>query len=594
MSDTWSNIQAHKKQLDSLRERLQRRRKDPTQLAAEVGGGSEGSTARSDSPGPSVQSPQQEETERPPDPELEKRVLGYLSDLSLSLPTNSLTITNDLNTSETPVTHGCIQSLLLKFSAQELMEVRQPTMVSSSSSSSSSSTLVISVDHTKLWAMIGGGAIAQRAGVKRKAEDQTHHKRVPGASPSLQSPPSPPPTSSISLAPASSSQMAGSSDWKVGGGGGGADKKGRTNKGQSSHLDMEIESLLNQQSTKEQQSKKVSREILELLNTSTAKEQSIVEKFRSRGRAQVQEFCDHGTKEECVRSGETPQPCTKLHFRRIINKHTDESLGDCSFLNTCFHMDTCKYVHYEIDAPPEMEGGLLGPQGGGAELGLHQGDTDSNVGKLFPSQWICCDIRYLDVSILGKFAVVMADPPWDIHMELPYGTLTDDEMRKLHIPLLQDDGFLFLWMTGRAMELGRECLSLWGYERVDEIIWVKTNQLQRIIRTGRTGHWLNHGKEHCLVGVKGNPQGFNRGLDCDVIVAEVRSTSHKPDEIYGMIERLSPGTRKIELFGRPHNVQPNWVTLGNQLDGIHLLDPDVVARFKKRYPDGVISKPKNM
>lgn len=25
-----------------------------------------------------------------------------------------------------------------------------------------------------------------------------------------------------------------------------------------------------------------------------------------------------------------------------------------------------------------------------------------------------------------------------------------------------------------------------------------------------------------------------------------------------MIERLSPGTRKIELFGRPHNVQPNW------------------------------------
>lgn len=27
MSDTWSSIQAHKKQLDSLRERLQRRRK---------------------------------------------------------------------------------------------------------------------------------------------------------------------------------------------------------------------------------------------------------------------------------------------------------------------------------------------------------------------------------------------------------------------------------------------------------------------------------------------------------------------------------------------------------------------------------------
>lgn len=28
------------------------------------------------------------------------------------------------------------------------------------------------------------------------------------------------------------------------------------------------------------------------------------------------------------------------------------------------------------------------------------------------------------------------------------------------------------------MELGRECLKLWGYNRVDELIWVKTNQLQ--------------------------------------------------------------------------------------------------------------------
>lgn len=74
------------------------------------------------------------------------------------------------------------------------------------------------------------------------------------------------------------------------------------------------------------------------------------------------------------------------------------------------------------------------------------------------------------------------------------GTMEDDEMRKLNIPSLQENGYIFLWVTGRAMELGRECLKIWGYERCDEIIWVKTNQLQRIIRTGRTGHWLNHGK----------------------------------------------------------------------------------------------------
>lgn len=61
---------------------------------------------------------------------------------------------------------------------------------------------------------------------------------------------------------------------------------------------------------------------------------------------------------------------------------------------------------------------------------------------------------------------------------------------------------------------------------------MKTNQLQRIIRTGRTGHWLNHSKEHCLVGIKGNPE-INKNIDTDVIVAEVRETSRKPDEVCG-------------------------------------------------------------
>jgi mRNA (2'-O-methyladenosine-N6-)-methyltransferase len=88
---------------------------------------------------------------------------------------------------------------------------------------------------------------------------------------------------------------------------------------------------------------------------------------------------------------------------------------------------------------------------------------------------------------------------------------------------------------------------------------------------------LNHAKEHCLVGVKGNPQ-CNRGIDCDVIVSLVRETSRKPDEIYNLIERLSPGTRKLELFGRPHNVWAGWLTLGNQLG-----DSRVVRRLFRHF-----------
>lgn len=427
-----------------------------------------------------------------------------------------------------------------------------------------------------------------------------------------------------------------------------------TGRKESTSLDAseDIMMLLSLPSTREKQSKQVGEEILELLTKPTAKERSVAEKFKSHGGAQVMEFCSHGTKVECLKAqqvanemaakkkqerrveqelrgaasaaeaksatksskldtedveiivetitnceGESQEStdessndvdkCTKLHFKKIIQSHTDESLGDCSFLNTCFHMATCKYVHYEVDTLPHINTNK--PTDVKTKLSLKRSVDPSCT--LYPPQWIQCDLRFLDMTVLGKFAVVMADPPWDIHMELPYGTMSDDEMRALGIPALQEEGLIFLWVTGRAMELGRDCLKLWGYERVDELIWVKTNQLQRIIRTGRTGHWLNHGKEHCLVGMKGNPTNLNRGLDCDVIVAEVRATSHKPDEIYGIIERLSPGTRKIELFGRPHNIQPNWITLGNQLDGIRLVDPELITQFQKRYPDGNCMSP---
>lgn len=89
----------------------------------------------------------------------------------------------------------------------------------------------------------------------------------------------------------------------------------------------------------------------------------------------------------------------------------------------------------------------------------------------------------------------------------------------------------------------------------------------------------------------GNVDKFNRGVDCDVIVTEVRDTSHKPDEIYGIIERLAPGMKKVELFGRHHNVQPNWLTLGNQLDGVNLVDEELKRNFYIKYPDGKATQP---
>ena len=91
----------------------------------------------------------------------------------------------------------------------------------------------------------------------------------------------------------------------------------------------------------------------------------------------------------------------RVHYRKILYKHTDESLGDCSFLNTCFHMDTCKYVHYEMDEIPRTE--LDQTNMTLAQKYRVQEDT-----MLWPAQWVQCDLRFFDMSVLGKFTVIMA------------------------------------------------------------------------------------------------------------------------------------------------------------------------------------------
>lgn len=353
----------------------------------------------------------------------------------------------------------------------------------------------------------------------------------------------------------------------------------------------DLEAMLAKKSFRELQKSKTGEELLDLLHRPTAKETAVAEKFKTKGGSVLKEYCPNLTKEDCRRQRNSYIACEKVHFRRIIAVHTDVNLGDCSFLDTCRHMKTCKYVHYELDPTPDVPGMMGGP-------GIPPRKPLSKTSRveycseveLGEPQWINCDIRTFRMDILGQFGVIMADPPWDIHMELPYGTMADDEMRNLNVPALQTNGLIFLWVTGRAMELGRECLELWGYRRVEELIWVKTNQLQRIIRTGRTGHWLNHSKEHCLVGIKGQPE-VNRNIDTDVLVAEVRETSRKPDEMYPMLERISPRTRKLELFARMHNTHAGWISLGNQLNGVRLVDEGLRARFKAAYPEVEIQPP---
>ena len=160
-----------------------------------------------------------------------------------------------------------------------------------------------------------------------------------------------------------------------------------------------------------------------------------------------------------------------------------------------------------------------------------------------------------------------------------------------------------------------------------DLVWVKLNQLNRLVSAGRTGYYFNHAKETCVVGVyhpvlgqeereqereeevkEGdgseniNTNTINNDTarfpfkDSDVICAKVREISRKPDEIYGVIERLlGPNSKKLELFARNWNVSSarkyqNWVCIGNQIQKTVIMDREILRKFDKEYPEFASTK----
>lgn len=86
-------------------------------------------------------------------------------------------------------------------------------------------------------------------------------------------------------------------------------------------------------------------------------------------------------------------------------------------------------------------------------------------------------------------------------------------------------------------------------EIVDKITWVKVTKNHKLVKG--SGVTLRHSEETCLVARKGNVSRISQFRKVNnVIISEIRGLSKKPDEIYDLVEQLTPNMYYVELFAR--------------------------------------------
>ena len=160
-----------------------------------------------------------------------------------------------------------------------------------------------------------------------------------------------------------------------------------------------------------------------------------------------------------------------------------------------------------------------------------------------------------------KYKTILADPPWDVEQKGKRGAIQHYNLMSLErikampvADLATTDAHLWLWVTNATLRQGYDVADAWGFTVRSPLTWVK-------FRLG-LGNYLRNSTEHLLFATRGTaPVQFRSQPTW--IQAPVQDHSHKPEEQYALIERISPGPY-LELFARRH--QPGWDSWGNQIE----------------------------
>lgn len=179
-----------------------------------------------------------------------------------------------------------------------------------------------------------------------------------------------------------------------------------------------------------------------------------------------------------------------------------------------------------------------------------------------------------------KYRTILADPPWDINQRGRYSSRSAESHYELMplerikampvADLCAENAHLYLWICNSLLQEGLDVIKAWGFTYRSPIYWIKP-------RLG-LGNYIRNASETCLFATRGSaPVKFRSQPNW--LFAPQQEHSHKPEEQFAIIERLSHGPY-LELFARRR--QPGWDVFGNEIDSDIQIEGYPVPRYSAK------------
>ena len=174
-----------------------------------------------------------------------------------------------------------------------------------------------------------------------------------------------------------------------------------------------------------------------------------------------------------------------------------------------------------------------------------------------------------------RYGSILIDPPWRFsnrtgkvgpeHKRLRrYDTMSFDDIAALPVGgIALPKSHLYLWSPNALLPEALDIMRAWGFTYKTNIIWYKVRKDGGPDGRG-VGFYFRNVTELLLFGIRGKIRTLAPGRSqVNIVITRKREHSRKPDSIYDLIQRCSPGPY-CEMFSRQR--VPEWDQWGDEVD----------------------------